>query len=441
MKISPYNKNDPQSIEAFAKRLLNMSLKQVLGADIIQKYSGKGKLGQVLEDLYFGYKPNSNAEPDFKEAGVELKTSPLKNGTNGYTSKERLVFSIINYEEVHKEAFLTSNFWRKNKLLLLMFYLHEHEKFELDFIFKIIQLFEFPATDIKIIEDDWLTIITKIKQGKAHEISEGDTLYLGACTKGANKTSLRTQPFSEVMAMQRAFSLKSKYLNFIISKALKAESEPIVKSIDEYSSGETFEYYITKRFQPFLGLTDVEISNRLRIKVSSSKSKFYVIAKAILGVVKNKIEEFEKADVQMKTIRLQSNGNIKESMSFAQIQFKTIINEEWEESYWNNMLSKRFFFVIFQQDENGTYKFKGVKFWTMPSDDLKITKEFWLDTKNKIANNDFNHFMKISDNKICHVRPKGLNSLDLMETSFGTLEKKKSYWLNSSYIKKVINSI
>lgn len=440
MKSLLYDKNDPQSIEAYAKRLLNMSLKQVLGDDINQKYSGKGKLGQAIEDLYFSYKPNSNAEPDFKEAGVELKTSPLKNGTNGYTSKERLVFNIINYEEVHKETFLTSNFWRKNKLLLLMFYLHEHEKFELDFIFKIIQLFEFPATDIKIIEDDWLTIITKIKQGKAHEISEGDTLYLGACTKGANKTSLRTQPFSEVMAMQRAFSLKSKYLNFIISKALNIEAESVIKSVDEYSKGETFEEFIEKKFKPFKGLSDDEISLRLKIKVPSAKSKFYVIAKEILGVVKNKIQEFEKADVQMKTIRLQSNGNIKESMSFAQIQYKTIINEEWEESYWYGMLTKRFFFVTFQQDDNGVYRLNGVKFWTMPADDLKIAKFFWIDTKHKIVNNDFKNFMKISDDKICHVRPKGANSTDLMETNHGTWEKKMSYWLNSSYIKEVIKT-
>ena len=29
----------------------------------------------------------------------------------------------------------------------------------------------------------------KIAEGKAHELSEGDTFYLGACTKGANLAS------------------------------------------------------------------------------------------------------------------------------------------------------------------------------------------------------------------------------------------------------------
>ena len=78
-------------------------------------------------------------------------------------------------------------------------------------------------------------------------------------------------------------------------------------------------------------------------------------------------------------------------------------------------------------------------FWTMPNHDIETAKRFWEDTKSKIAKNDFNNFIKISDNLICHVRPKGVNSKDLMETIYGNKEKKKSYWLNSSYIKSLLD--
>ena len=44
------------------------------------------------------------------------------------------------------------------------------------------------------------------------------------------------------------------------------------------------------------------------------------------------------------------------------------------------------------------------------------------------------NFWKLKDHKICHVRPKGIDSSDLMQTPQGTLEKKKCYWLNSRYI-------
>lgn len=467
----PYDDNNVSSILEYASLLIDRSLSDVLSNELETVYKGKGGFGQKVEKLYFKYEPNSKPEPDFYKVGIELKTTPLKQTKKGFVSKERLVFNIIDFEKEYKESFKTSSFWKKNQLLLLMFYLHEEKKLDIDYIFKIIRLWQFPATDLKIIKDDWTKIVLKIKNGKAHEISEGDTLYLGACTKGANNTSLRSQPFSTEMAMQRAFSLKSKYLNFIIEKSLineevlidydeydkilnednslsepKAEYrrlnlkevEPIVKSIDEYEEGETFEHLVINKFDRFIGLSTDEIIERLKINKPTAKNFLNILAKSIMGVSKKKIEEFEKADVEMKTIRLEHSGSLKESMSFSQIQYKEIINEEWEDSYWYNTLIKRFFFVVFQKDKKGILRIKEVFFWTMPVKDLEVSRLFWEDTKGKIISNDFEHFIKISENRICHVRPKGKDSSDLMETITGRMEKKKSYWLNSSYIRKII---
>lgn len=469
----PYDDNDVSSILEYASLLIDKSLSDVLSDDIETVYKGKGGFGQKVEKLYFKYEPNSKPEPDFYKVGMELKTTPLKQIKKGFVSKERLVFNIIDFEKEYKESFKTSSFWKKNQLLLLMFYLHEQEKLDIDYIFKIIRLWQFPATDLKIIKDDWTNIVLKIKNGKAHEISEGDTLYLGACTKGANNTSLRSQPFSNEKAMQRAFSLKSKYLNFIIEKSLineeilidydeydkilnednslsepKAEYkrinlkevEPIVKSIDEYEEGETFEDLVIKKFNSFIGFSTDEIIEKLKINKPTAKNILNILSKFIMGVTNKKIEEFEKADVLMKTIKLENSGALKESMSFGQIQYKEIVDEEWEDSYWYNTLIKRFFFIIFQKDEQGILRLKEVFFWTMPLKDIEVSRLFWEDTKGKIISNDFSHFVKISDKRICHVRPKAKNSFDLMETAFGTMEKKKCYWLNSSYIKEVIEN-
>ncbi|MDI6049351.1 MutH/Sau3AI family endonuclease [Flavobacterium sp. XS2P24] len=471
--ILPYDDSSIDSIVGYASLLLNKSLSIVLPITDNGIFKGKGGFGQKVEKLYFKYEPNSKPEPDFYKVGMELKTTPLKKIKKGFVSKERLVFNIIDFEKEYKENFNTSSFWRKNQLLLLMFYLHEQEKLDIDYIFKIIRLWQFPATDLKIIKDDWTNIVLKIKNGKAHEISEGDTLYLGACTKGANNTSLRSQPFSGEMAMQRAFSLKSKYLNFIIEKSLTNEEilidydeydkilnednslsepkaeykrinlkevEPIVKSIDEYKEGETFEDLVIKKFNPFIGFSTDEIIEKLKIDKPTAKNILNILSKFIMGVTNKKIEEFEKADVLMKTIKLENSGALKESMSFGQIQYKEIVNEEWEDSYWYNTIIKRFFFIIFQKDFEGVLRLKGVFFWTMPVNDIEVSRLFWEDTKGKITSNDFNHFIKISDKRICHVRPKAINSFDLMETPFGSMEKKKSYWLNSSYIKEVIKN-
>lgn len=164
------------------------------------------------------------------------------------------------------------------------------------------------------------------------------------------------------------------------------------------------------------------------------------MARAILGVTKQKIEEFEKAEIELKTIKLTENGVLKESMSFAQIKFLEIINEEWEESYLYTTLTKRFFFVIFKKDKHQVSRLYKVKFWTMPNSDLIIAEKFWKSTKEKISQGIYNQFWKLKDHNIFHVRPKGVNSKDLMETPQGTMEKKKSYWLNSRYILKQITN-
>ena len=94
-----FNVNSPKSIIEFSKLLKGQTLRKACGNEIEKHgYKGKGNFGQILEKYYFGYEPNSNAEPDFLEAGIELKSSPLKTLKNGrFHSKERLVLNIINY--------------------------------------------------------------------------------------------------------------------------------------------------------------------------------------------------------------------------------------------------------------------------------------------------------------------------------------------------------
>ena len=90
---------------------------------------------------------------------------------------------MIDYNTVYTEDFESSHMYKKCALMLLIYYLYEPTKERLDYVINYINLFEFPESDLKIIKNDYYTIINKIKAGKAHEISEGDTNYLDACTK------------------------------------------------------------------------------------------------------------------------------------------------------------------------------------------------------------------------------------------------------------------
>ena len=219
-----YNINSADSIIDYAKLLKDQTLRTACDVDFNEyKINDKGGYGKTTEKYYFKYEPNSDAEPDFKEAGLELKCSPLKTLKNGdFRSKERLVLNIINYLEVHKEDFENSSFWKKNAHLLLVFYLHDSNLDLLDYLIKLVDGWQYPDEDLKIIKQDWEFINQKIKNGKAHELSEGDTFYLGACTKGSTALkSFRNQPFNEEQAKQRAYSLKQGYVNHKLQILLK----------------------------------------------------------------------------------------------------------------------------------------------------------------------------------------------------------------------------
>lgn len=464
-----YDSKSISSIVTHAKKLLGKSLKDLYPEEsesFCVASNHKGQLGAAVEAIHFDYSPNSNSNPDFSEVGLELKCTPLKELSDGsMVSKERLVLNIIDYVSEAETTFWESSFWKKNKALLLMFYLHEKDTSFLEYIFKIIRTWEFPEEDLKIIIDDWKTIHQKIISGNAHELSEGDTLYLGACIKGskggANK---RKQYNSEILADQRAYSIKSKYLNTIIYdsilheglsdnvvlshkqrkkiKAQIAKQENAVKSFSEYQGNETFEQYIERKFSFYYDMTIYEIEKKLNKTISSSpKAISYDVIRKILNVEAEKIKEFEKADIMVKSVRLEPSGNLKESMSFTQINFEEVVKEDvWEESALYNILTRRFLFVVFQKSTDKDIKqarLIKVFFWAMPPQDLEIASLFWEDTRDKIREGIFDSFKSISDNEICHVRPKARNSKDLVNTPFG-FQKKKAYWLNRNYILKIV---
>ena len=212
-----------EEIEVISKSALGKSINDLLSSELItieDKEANKGGLGQLIEKYLFGIDNNSDSEPDFMPAGIELKVTPYKKLKDGKLSaKERLVLNIIDFETEYKNEFKSSHFWFKNNKIELLWYLWEPNKDKKDYIITHEKLLELSNNeDLKQIEKDWNTIIDKIKQGKAHEISEADTMYLGACTKGANAKSLRTQPFSEIKAMQRAFCFKTSYMTQLVRK-------------------------------------------------------------------------------------------------------------------------------------------------------------------------------------------------------------------------------
>ncbi|SDX73275.1 Sau3AI family type II restriction endonuclease [Salimicrobium album] len=454
-----YNESSPTSIEDFGKRISDKAFRDIIveSPHFISEEKGtyevlkknKGNLGQLVEKYHFGYAPNSDAAPDFEEAGVELKVTPYyrkKNG--GYSAKERLVLNIINYHSIVEETFEKSAFWRKNSLLLLVHYFYEKELEQLDYQIKNVQLFQFPKKDIKIIREDWERIKSKVVEGKAHELSERDTNYLSACTKGStSEKSMRSQPFSEKPAKQRAFSLKGSYMTFILNDYILKKKSTFDPSIYEETSDLSLEDHIIDRFEKYFGKTERELLENLGI---DDERKPKNIKALIAGRIFNenlndlaKAEEIQKADIKVKTIRVQKNGRVRESMSFPKFDYLDLVEQKWAESDLRNMfLEKKFLFIIFQEKEDGEFFLEDAKFWTIPDYDLEEhVRKVWEDTVEMIRTDDTGNLPAKSDSnyKVAHVRPHGRDKKDTLPLPSGREEVKRCFWLNNDYILEQIN--
>ncbi len=448
-----------QEIELISKSAIGKSVNDILNEEIVtveDKDANKGGLGQLIEKYLFGMDNNSDSEPDFMPAGIELKVTPYKKIKGGKLSaKERLVLNIIDYMTEYKNTFRSSHFWYKNNKIQLLWYLWEANKDKKDLIITHEKLLELEKNeDLKQIEEDWNFIINKIREGKAHEISEADTMYLGACSKGANALSTREQPFSDIPAMQRAFCFKNSYMTQIVRKYIGDYSnvEKILKGTND-----TFNEFVLNIIAKYKGKSQNELMNEFNIDTKAKNVNSMLISR--MFNVKSKLsetEEFQKAKIIPKTIRIEENGRIKESISFPYFKYTEIVNQDWETSDLREELeTTKYMFFIFKM-ENGEYIFKGIKLWNMPEIDIETSvMEMWKKTYNTIKTGNIvksiengirkTNFVGMSENNVCHVRPHGRNASDVCKLPVAdrltgaTEYTKHCFWINNNYIRKIFN--
>jgi len=482
MPSLPYDLSSRASILTYAKRLEGMTFRDVIlyynisdktPEDLVAIYgkpNRKGGLGNLLEDAYFGYPPNSDPHADFRQVGLELKATPYElTKKKELRAGERLVLTMVPHDKPVEPDLYNSHLWEKVRSILLVYY-HRDRRNEspLDHRIGYVTIFTPPEEDMPIIEHDYAEIIGKIQSGNAHLLSEGDTLYLGACTKGstAEKSTLPQFYGDHIPARRRAFCLKNSYmtqmLNSYIGKGIPFER--VISDVESLRK-DPFEEQILNKLHAFFGMTQQELKSCFSVS-STAKSLNEILLARMLGV-RGKIaytEEFQRAGIVPKTIRVQRNGSVKESMSFPAFDFIELRQETWEDSTLRNYLEPtKFLFIIFQENAYGKYIFDRAQFWNIPASDLDEVHRVWVRTVQTIrdgvqliptAYGVRNNLPKQSENPVAHVRPHTLLTYYVLEDGIergsgtrangsqlpdGRWMTRQSFWFNNTYIRKVIS--
>jgi len=439
--------------------------------------TNKGIVGQLLEG-YIGNPPNSKADSDVDEIGVELKVLPIRKMSKGLQPKERSKIKSIDYNELAELKWKDSKVRKKMGLILFLVYeqpvgLSYKDWEDEGFKFKGPLLYVLEEQSEEQVGSDYHILHLKTKQGQAHLISEGDTRILGAATSG---TGNFVRYLGGKEAKQRSYVLKQPFLKqFYQEEFEKKKYISISKNIPNSKTPQ--EYIRDLLGTRIAGKTLGQIAKELKVELDSDAKSISrnLINKLLKVDDKVMIRELESSGVTLKTVPVNEKGVPYESMSFPKFSLADVIEEYWEGMVDNNdesidgtnvaafreIIERPFIFIPIikrkiskKWEPIELWKIGEPVLWEPTKRDMDIIREQWEKVKSIAINGvdvrevkrgestrKENNLIKASDEKIIHVRPKGKDSKDL-DIPYKNLKKIdiswQCFWLNAKFVEGVL---
>lgn len=446
----------PEEVKQRAKEAIGHSFKEIFG--LAQKFQqenglkekyGKGDIGQAYEEGWFNYACNEDAGPDFREADIELKVTPFLINSRGYRAKERLSLGKINYRNENWDEYEESRFWTKNHHLVVMYYQYikgmKRENFSVEKIDEIL-LEKLPERDQMIIQHDWEKIARYVKEGRAHELSERDFMYLSPARKGSGGDEKVKYDDRYPKAKPRAYSFKKSYMTKLFNERM-LDPEEIAYILPDMtlSKEKEFDDILIETLEPYFGRTVDSLKKEFPNYRSGYSDKNNIIK--LIYKSESELEEtdeFQKANYKLRTLTVDEKGTPTQDMSFSTFDFDELLREKnWSESLvYDEMIDSKFLLVIFSKNTDGEEILNNALIWYMPKKDENKVKEVWKETREVIKNGIKlqqklshdkkgnlvfiyeNNFPKSNFNKVAHVRNKATVSEYFCENSNSVRLKK-----------------
>lgn len=425
----------------YTQEIIGKTFKELDVLNLLSKgQKDKGVLGKIVETGFYKYPLNNNAEADFANLGIELKVTGFKrNKNNTISAKERISLSKIDYFSIIKEEFEFSKLLFKNKKLLLIWYEYTEENKNNwgDFKIYYFQLYDM-SIDEEVFKNDFSIIKSKVNDGQAHEISEGDTSYLGACTKGAKGSDTTPQPNNKLIdAKPRAYSLKQSYITGVLRSLNLQNFVPVLSK--------TVEDYISDILKPYFGMTQIEIWEKLtgeRRSLPVPKNFNKMISDRLIG----KDNELPLAnDIFSKTSYIIKNTSLDEyQYPIERIAFRNLtlseFSEVWDDSDWKSYYEEVTIILICYEGSkkipNGLRTLKSVKKISFNSYDLDRFALSYNAIRETIQNGDIS-YLPIPGSfpyQVLELAPKGTKGDDAYNNFFINDTTRTCFMLEKDFV-------
>ena len=346
---------------------------------------------------------------------------------------------------------------------------------------------ELPERDQMIIRHDWEKIARYVKEGKAHELSERDFMYLSPARKGSGGDEKVKYDDRYPKAKPRAYSFKKSYMTKLFNERMLDSAEITYILPDMVLPKEKeFDDILIETLKPYFGRTIDSLKNKFPNYRSGYSEKNDIIKQIYKSENDlDKTDEFQKANYRLRTLTVDEKGTPTQDMSFSAFDFDVLLKERnWTESIaYDEMVDPKFLLVIFSKNEDGKEILNNALIWYIPKKDISKVKEVWKETRKVIKNGIKlqqklshdregrlifvyeNNFPKSNFNEVAHVRNKAgeseyfyenANSVklknpaevitlkeipdELKDTAIptGKFITKQCFWFNKKYMKQQI---
>ena len=179
--------------------------------------NAKGWVGQLIEQT-LGANAASQAEPDFRDIGVELKTIPLN--ANGNPRETTYVCTVPLAGEIEPDW---ESAWIRRKLACVLWL-----PIEADPAIPVAQrrignalLWRPSPQQEAVLKRDWQEHMERISLGRINEISARDGTWLQIRPKAADHRSLRDttdEDGNRVSTLPRGFYLRTQFTAMLLAK-------------------------------------------------------------------------------------------------------------------------------------------------------------------------------------------------------------------------------
>lgn len=395
---------------------------------------GRQEVGHAIE-AWFGIPPNPSPQPDFPAAGIELKAVPLVATEGGLRVKERTVIALIDYDTIVDETWETASV-RKKLRILFVYFEHLPRRPKEEFPIHHIRLWEPHGAVEQQIRRDWELVRDKVRAGLAHELAEADGMIMGPCTKGANRRSLRAQPFSDIPAMSRAFALKPSF-----TFALYSEPGGEDLSTDELAESASLRALL-RRFQSFVGRTVGDVGAELGIPPSRAKSyAASVVHAAVRAASPFDRATFDEIGPTVRMTRVGPNLLPYEALSFPAFRHLELVEEEWEDSTLLALIEHMLIIPVYGPTRCTPATECVIRepiYWRPTAEQLRVIEDEWRTFRDLIAAGRAAELPKASQTRAIHIRPHARDATDRDLTPGGSAQTKKSFWLNRGFVQNIL---